>query len=666
MTTTQIKEAVVNYIRDENARYAILIDGAWGSGKTYLYENYLTDAIDTIEVGKNERKHNVYISLYGISNIDSLAKQLFTNYLIHVKGNGNELIKKGLKPLAGIIGVASRAFSFSIGPVSTDLSMVIKNIEDSINIKNLVVCFDDLERCTIPINEFFGFVNNLIEHCNCKVLILADEKNIGKIYANTNIEEKYLTVISGNRKVVEYIDDNKNTSTRKIGIGKQPSGEITVEEVKKLNEILYSENYLYKDIKEKVIGKTILYYPKLKDIIEELINGNEKSKGIIQEGKYRDYLLEHINEIESAFEETKNRNLRIIKSWIFSFRKIYDSVAKYYSDNKYLEDILKDFMRYSVWVIGALKKNKKITHSENYGNQDVVYYEDNEYTHIFRYSFIDAWIIRDVWSDSDLSQACRSIIKRREREDVDNPPKIQSTGTSLSELKDWYLMDDAQVIDKLNSLEKEIEENKYAYYDFSNILSCLLQLQEKGLYKGDLYYIRDTMLNLIKIDTDIQEENEFPLYFVSEETRKKYNELYIPISEERKKRNKILSKEDQEESIYSNANVFYEHCCKMKNYYCSHRSFTEYIDFEKLYTLINECDNEGLYTLRHAFKTIYFMGNLKDFYAADTEKLKEFSNALKDKSVIKSGGITRQIALDGFANQIEQNLILMGLDEDQV
>lgn len=291
MTSKEIVDAVISYVRDENAKYAILIDGTWGSGKTYLYENYLVDAIDSVEVKKNERKQNVYISLYGISSIDSLAKQLITNYLIYVKGNGNKLVKKGLKPLAGIIGIASSAFSFSIGPISTDLSNVFEKIEGSIDVKDMVICFDDLERCTIPINEFFGFVNNLIEHCNCKVIILADEKNIGKIYANTNIEEKYLTVISGNRKVVEYIGDGKNIKTKNKGLGKDTNGEITVEEVKKLNEILYSENYLYKDIKEKVIGKTMLYYPALKDVIKEVICGNEKSKGIIQEGQYKEYLL---------------------------------------------------------------------------------------------------------------------------------------------------------------------------------------------------------------------------------------------------------------------------------------------------------------------------------------------------------------------------------------
>lgn len=664
MTSKEIVDAVISYVRDENAKYAILIDGTWGSGKTYLYENYLVDAIDSVEVGKNERKQNVYISLYGISSIDSLAKQLITNYLIYVKGNGNKLVKKGLKPLAGIIGVASSAFSFSIGPISTDLSNVFEKIEGSIDVKDMVICFDDLERCTIPINEFFGFVNNLIEHCNCKVIILADEKNIGKIYANTNIEEKYLTVISGNRKVVEYIGDGKNIKTKNKGLGKDTNGEITVEEVKKLNEMLYSENYLYKDIKEKVIGKTMLYYPALKNVIKEVICGNEKSKGIIQEGQYKEYLLKCINDIVSAFTETENRNLRIIRSWIFSFRKIYEATTKYYSNSKYYEEILNDFLRYSIWVAGAIKKNKKITCSTNYGSQDMVYFEGHEYTHIFRYSFIDAWINRDVWSDEDLSQACKSIIKRREQEDVDNPPKIHSTGKALNELRDWYLMEDEQVEEVLEKLVHEVEEGKYAYYDYSNILSTLLYLQVNGLFTGDIKKIQTKMIDMIKKDLDVQEENDFHKNFSSEEIRDKYNELYRPIAEERKIRNREINKEEQEESdIYRSADVFYEHCRKMANYYCIHKSFIEYLDLDKLLALINISNNEDIYTILQAFKTVYFMGNLKDFYMADVQGIKRIIEGVKDDDIVKQGGITRKIALSNFVESLKKDLILLGVEE---
>lgn len=104
----------------------------------------------------------------------------------------------------------------------------------------------------------------------------------------------------------------------------------------------------------------------------------------------------------------------------------------------------------------------------------------------------------------------------------------------------------------------------------------------------------------------------------------------------------------------------------MENYYCSHRSFVEYLDFEKLYTMINASDNAGLYTIRRAFKTIYFMGNLRDFYVADIEGLKKVRRNIMDETVVKHGGITRKIALDSFAETIKQELILLGVDENQI
>lgn len=663
MTSSEIKEAVINYIQDENAKYALLIDGAWGTGKTYLYENYLAEAIDTIECGKDKRKYNIYISLYGISTLDSLAKQLIVNYMIYVKGSKDE--RKALKHLVGVIGVASSAFSFSIGSVSVDLSNFFEKIVTNIDVKDVVICFDDLERCTIPINEFFGFTNNLVEHCNCKVIILADENNIGKIYANTNLENKYLTVLTGNRMVVEHIGNG--TRGEKKTLDKKADGEITVEEVKKLNEILYSENYLYKDIKEKVIGKTLFYYPVLKDVIMELINGNKKNDGIIQEGKYKTYLVNHINEIVSAFNETENHNLRIIKLWIYAFKKIFSITTKYYIDSKYYEDILGEFLHYSIWVSGALKKNKKIRHSGNYGSQEYVYFEGHEYTHIFRYKFIEDWICREVWDDADLSKDCKLIIKRKERENVDKSSEIHSKGAALTKLKNWYLMEDEEVKTTLACLEKEVKESQYAYYDYSKIIGYLLILQEAELYTGDMENMKKIMIELIRKDSMIQEEDTLPIDFSSEDLRDKYNKIYESIVEERKKRNcEISKKKHEDEDIYRNADSFYDNCCKMEEYYSSHKSFLEYINFEKLSELINASDNEGIYTIRDAFQKVYFMGNLKSYYMADIEGLMEIRKNIMDEHVIRQGGITRKLALEGLSELIKKKLILLDVDEDQL
>lgn len=665
MTTKEIVNAVRCYIQDKNAKYAILIDGEWGSGKTYLYENHLVNAINLNEMGKNDPKYNVYISLYGISTLDSLAKQLVMNYVTYVKLNADEKNKSKLKKIGGIIGTISSAFSFSIGPVSSGFADIINGIESSIEVKNMVICFDDLERCTIPINEFLGFVNNLIEHCNCKVLILADEKNIGKIYANTNLENKYLTLLTGNRKVVENISDEKILRERQSQASNNPDGEITVSELKKLNEILYSENYLYKDIKEKVIGKTMYYYPALDEVIAELINGNENNKGIVEEGKFKEYLNNKIGKIVCAFREIENRNLRIVKMWISSFKKIYDVTMKYFADNKYLENILDEFLRYSIWAIGALKKNKNILRT-GHTNEDYVYFEGHRYTNIIRYSFIDSWIYREVWDDADLSQACKAIIKRKEREDKDNPPQIRSEGVERAKLNEWYLMEDDEVKDILARLEKEIAENKYAYYDYSNILIDLLFFQEKGLYSGNIDHIRDIMIALIKEDNNIQEEDKLPKTISSKELRVKYNELYMPVAEARRIRNYEINKEVQEqEDIYRNAEVFYEHCKKMENYYCNHKTFLQYLDIDKLIKLINNSDNRGLYTICDAFKMVYFMGNLSEFYSADVEDLKKIRNSIQDEKLVQQGGITRKIALDNMLEMIKEDLTLLGVKEDQ-
>lgn len=220
----EIINAVRSYIRNNNAKYAILINGVWGSGKTYLYENYLTKAISEIETGKSEKKANVYISLYGISTIESLSKQLLSNYLLYAKMHGNELVKNGARVVGGVLGIASKAISFSYGAFSADFSNMAEGISSLTELKDLVICFDDLERCSISVNELFGYVNNLVEHCNCKVIILADENNIGKIYANTNVEQKYLTLLTGGRKVVETKKDGENkqksdTSSNDVSVG---------------------------------------------------------------------------------------------------------------------------------------------------------------------------------------------------------------------------------------------------------------------------------------------------------------------------------------------------------------------------------------------------------------------------------------------------------------
>jgi hypothetical protein len=61
----KITEIVINYRNNSITNYAILIDGAWGSGKTYFFKNEVKEGIDKIifkaksEIEKAKEYHEV-------------------------------------------------------------------------------------------------------------------------------------------------------------------------------------------------------------------------------------------------------------------------------------------------------------------------------------------------------------------------------------------------------------------------------------------------------------------------------------------------------------------------------------------------------------------------------------------------------------------------------
>ena len=660
MNRSEIIQAVQAYIRNDNAKYAILIDGTWGSGKTFLYENYLVDAISEIEVGKDKGKANVYISLYGIPSIEALSKQLLTNYLIYSTAKGNEGIEKGIKSLAGILGVVSKAVSFSIGAISVDLNEMVQDINSLVEAKNMIICFDDLERCTIPINEFFGYVNNLVEHCNCKVLILADESNIGKMFANSNVEQKYLTVLTGGRRVIQEKAENE----RKAKSNVESSDNITVKELKELNELLYSENFIYRDIKEKVIGRAYTYAPDTREVLETLILGTDKHEGYVAEGQYKEFLMNHIDAIQSAFNEVNNQNLRIMIAWIDMFKNIFEATYKNLNTSKYYNSIVEDFLRYSIWAVVANRKNKKIVKSVYYGRERYVHLEDNINLYTIGYLFIDKYLKSDFLDVNDLIRESRNIEARCKQAD-DNKAKIISTGVAYSELDKWRYMEDDEIQQSVQKLISELRENKYAYKEYSRILELLIFFRRLGLFDGELSEVQEIMLSLVNQDENIQEENTIPPSFTDDEEKQKYKELYKPIAESRKKRNETLNKGKMEaENIYQSADLFLAHCKQREEYYSEHKSFMEYIDEDKLIELINASNLEGIYMIRDAFNVIYYMGNVKDFYINDVEDLQCLRDDLHNEERVNIKGITRKCAIEKLDSMIQDTLALMGVDEE--
>ncbi len=157
-------------------RYAIMIDGAWGSGKTFLWAK-IKDHI--LQRGLNDGKNKpLYISLYGVKDSDEVSDLLFQQ-MHPVLGSKSARLAGAL--LKGALKTAIKIDFDDVYLKDTTLNLQGPDIRASDltgEAQERVIVFDDFERARMSPIEVLGYINPLVEHDGCKVIILANEAEI--------------------------------------------------------------------------------------------------------------------------------------------------------------------------------------------------------------------------------------------------------------------------------------------------------------------------------------------------------------------------------------------------------------------------------------------------------------------------------------------------------
>ena len=151
-----------------------------------------------------------------------------------------------------------------------DVDNVSNAVGGLLSVKDSILIFDDLERCDCPINEILGYINTFVEHNGMKVILIANQKEIGKSTYLVNQELKYLVAAhknivfeekTGSEKILEAVGDKKAKEQEPVELSA----------VKSRMDKLFGQNELYEKVKEKLVGVTIYYYPALQEILTKLI-----------------------------------------------------------------------------------------------------------------------------------------------------------------------------------------------------------------------------------------------------------------------------------------------------------------------------------------------------------------------------------------------------------
>lgn len=195
MTNENAMAVIDAYLEAEHlpVPHAILVEGPWGSGKTYFLEKIYEPHRQ--KLAREERLYKkplLFVSLFGATSASEVEKRMH----------------KAASPVEVAIGGATRTAVSGLGEVfkvkdavNTTLDWIGKKAARRHT--DYILVFDDLERAQASvIGEIMGLVNSLITTNKRRVILVGDEAKLLDIHETTTWKEQNEKII-GRRVRIE-------------------------------------------------------------------------------------------------------------------------------------------------------------------------------------------------------------------------------------------------------------------------------------------------------------------------------------------------------------------------------------------------------------------------------------------------------------------------------
>lgn len=279
-------QGVINYLKMSTSG-ALMISGAWGSGKTYFIDHTLVDHL------KGDYCP-VKISLFGLEKVDNLERLITEKFLAdYSEEKLLEPVPTDKEKYDTILKWIGKKKIHKIGKAADSITEFVPYFKQWVDTgrlmdayytmstrrlpkDNLVIILDDLERAVESIEPhlLLGAVNNLVETKKYKVIVVANDSYFNKS----------------------------------------------------------AENYL--DFKEKVIERTLLFPPDIISVYKELVKDCAKDSGLefetlMTSPQYMD-VINPLSELNQESVELKEnlQNIRIVKFALVHFAKIHEAFSE--------------------------------------------------------------------------------------------------------------------------------------------------------------------------------------------------------------------------------------------------------------------------------------------------------------------------------------------------
>ena len=489
-------ESILDYIRADYTDYAIMINGEWGSGKTYFWNNKIRNKIDTLQLN-GKHYTTIYMSLYGISNLEDISKKIFIET--------TQLMDKNMKKYMNATGQQSIPEYAKTGLDMANLFGVTQN-GDKVDYSKFfstddkVLCFDDLERANVDVIDILVYINNFVEHDHIKTIIICNEKELSTKLKSSNLEMKTF--------IATYILDKEGDLSK--------TDKPMVEKIQDKIEYVFDKANDYERIKEKLIGETFEYQPEFNYIINGILMRYENNTDLIR------FLRENTNYIVSTFNKSGTRNLRILKHALNDFKKVYEMVNKYYPNTNYR--ILQTMLIFTIAIsfeikAGKITKDKFINIMDNGEYKSILVSSrvlmdnrqfyikefDNNYYYNFKveyrfFKFIEMYVRTRIFDMKTFKKNMEVIINTIDTE------KLPGYKRLLTE-EYWKISDD-QFPGVIEDVIEDVKAGKVKLLDTVKIFIYFTYFIKKGLINYDVKTIRGIFFNGMNVAALTSEYSE--------------------------------------------------------------------------------------------------------------------------------------------------------------
>ena len=583
-------ESILDYIRADYTDYAIMINGEWGSGKTYFWNHKIRNKIESMSLN-GKRYRTIYMSLYGISNLEEISKKIFIettqlmdkNLKKYMDANGQisipEYAKTGLD-MANFFGVTQNGDKLDYAEFfSTD---------------DKVLCFDDLERANVDVIDILGYINNFVEHDHIKTIIICNEKELSTKLKSSNLEMKTF--------IATYLLDKEGELVKK-------TDKPMVERIRDQIEYVFDKANDYERIKEKLIGETFEYAPEFNYIINGILMRYERYPELIR------FLRENTNLIVSTFHKSGTRNLRILKHALNDFKKIFDMVNKAYpnTNNRIMQTMLIFTIAISFEIkAGKVTKDKfiNINNNEEYkailvssrvfmdNRQFYIKEFDNTYYYNFKaeyrfFKFIEIYVRTRIFDMKVFKENMEVIINT-----VDTN-KLPGYKRLLTE-EYWKISDD-EFEGVIEEVIENVKQGSIEPVEIVKLFAYFSYFIKRGLIDYDIKAIKSVFLtgmNMASLTASYCENVEEQLDQVSVETVGVEMEEVLKHFEEINEKLKDKMYQEKAEEIFKFIPM------KMESFYdkfakeCMNIPIFKYYDVFQMFQRISCASNEDIVTIK--------------------------------------------------------------------